>query len=160
MSEEKTIRLAKAASEFNVAMSHIVDLLTTKGFSVDAKPTTKLSEEMYTLLLKEFGKDKDLKGKADQLSIGIGRKLEKEKADEVVEPVKKTEEPEVKTEIKPEEKPEIKPEVKPEVKPEGKPEGKPEKKPVVEKQEKAKPEKTEEEKPVEEIGRASCRERV
>jgi translation initiation factor IF-2 len=151
MSEEKTIRLAKAASEFNVAMSHIVDLLTTKGFSVDAKPTTKLSEEMYTLLLKEFGKDKDLKGKADQLSIGIGRKLEKEKADEVVEPVKKTEEPEVKTEIKPEEKPEIKPEVKPEVKPEGKPEGKPEKKPVVEKQEKAKPEKTEEEKPVEEV---------
>jgi len=57
MSEEKTIRLAKAASEFNVAMSHIVDLLTTKGFSVDAKPTTKLSEEMYTLLLKEFGKE-------------------------------------------------------------------------------------------------------
>ncbi len=94
MSEEKNIRLAKAASEFNVAISHIVDLLKSKGFSVDAKPTTKLSEEMYTLLLKEFGKDKDLKGKADQLSIGIGRKLEKEKSEkaEEVEPVKKVEE--------------------------------------------------------------------
>jgi translation initiation factor IF-2 len=79
MSEEKSIRLAKAASEFNVSLAHIVDLLKTKGFSVEAKPTSKISEEMYTILLKEFGKDKDLKGKADQLNIGIGRKLEKEK---------------------------------------------------------------------------------
>ena len=100
MSEEKNIRLAKAASEFNVAISHIADLLKSKGFTVDPKPTTKLSEEMYNQLLKEFGKDKDLKGKADSLSIGIGRKLEKEKTDKpeevaVVEPVKKVEEVEV-----------------------------------------------------------------
>ena len=79
MSEEKSIRLAKAASEFNVSLAHIVDLLKTKGFSVEPKPTSKISEEMHNILLKEFGKDKDLKGKADQLNIGIGRKLEKEK---------------------------------------------------------------------------------
>ncbi|MBK7441819.1 MAG: translation initiation factor IF-2 [Bacteroidetes bacterium] len=142
MSEEKTIRLAKAASEFNVAMSHIVDLLTAKGFSVDAKPTTKLSEEMYTLLLKEFGKDKDLKGKADQLSIGIGRKLEKEKSEDTVEPVKEVEvKPEPKVEVKPEIKPEPKVEVKPEV--------------IVEKKEVEKPVVeevvAEQEKPVEEV---------
>lgn len=75
---ENTYRLAKVASEFNVAMSHIVDLLTARGFSVDPKPTTKLTEEMYAVLIREFGKDRDLKGKADFLSIGIGRKLEKE----------------------------------------------------------------------------------
>jgi len=79
MSEEKSIRLAKAASEFNVSAAHIADLLNAKGFSVENKPTSKISDAMYLLLLKEFGKDKDLKDKADQLSIGIGRKLEKEK---------------------------------------------------------------------------------
>ncbi|HNV98412.1 MAG TPA: translation initiation factor IF-2 [Chitinophagales bacterium] len=78
MSEEKSIRIAKAASEFNVSLAHIVDLLKTKGFSVEAKPTSKITEEMYTILLKEFGRDKDLKDKADSLNIGIGRKLEKE----------------------------------------------------------------------------------
>ncbi len=95
MSEEKSIRLAKAASEFNVSLAHIVDLLKTKGFSVEAKPTSKISEEMYIILLKEFGKDKDLKGKADQLNIGIGRKLEKEKQEkeESEQPVVKAEEP-------------------------------------------------------------------
>lgn len=95
MSEEKSIRLAKAASEFNVAISHIVDLLNGKGFTVDVKPTTKLSEEMYNVLLKEFSKDKGMKEKADQLSIGIGRKLEKEKAEEIETPVVKKQEEEV-----------------------------------------------------------------
>ena len=57
-----------------------------------------------------------MKGKADQLSIGIGRKLEKEKADEHLETVKKIEEPEIKTEVKPAVKPEVKTEEKPEIK--------------------------------------------
>lgn len=101
MSEEKSIRLAKAASEFNVSLAHIVDLLKTKGFSVEAKPTSKITEEMHNILLKEFGKDKDLKGKADQLNIGIGRKLEKEKLEkEEAEAAAKTE-PEPVVEEKP-----------------------------------------------------------
>ncbi len=110
MVEEKTIRLAKAASEFNVAISHIVDLLKNKGFSVDGKPTTKLTEEMYVLLLKEFSKDKGLKEKADQLNIGIGRKLEKEKVfpteEEAVVVKKQEEHPTSKTE------PALEPEIK------------------------------------------------
>lgn len=94
MSEEKSIRLAKAASEFNVSLAHIVDLLKTKGFSVEAKPTSKISEEMYTILLKEFGRDKDLKDKADSLNIGIGRKLEKEQKEKEEAEVTAKQEPE------------------------------------------------------------------
>ena len=94
MSEEKSIRLAKAASEFNVSLAHIVDLLKTKGFSVEAKPTSKISEEMYTILLKEFGRDKDLKDKADSLNIGIGRKLEKEQKEKEEAEVTAKSEPE------------------------------------------------------------------
>lgn len=64
-----------------MATSHIVDLLKSRGFSVDNKPTSRLSEEMYYILLKEYSKDKGLKEKADQLNIGIVRKTEKEKAE-------------------------------------------------------------------------------
>lgn len=115
MSEEKSIRIAKAASEFNVSLAHIVDLLKTKGFSVEAKPTSKITEEMYTILLKEFGRDKDLKDKADSLNIGIGRKLEKEqKEKEEAEVVAKSEpEPVVEAPKKVVEQPE--PEKEPEV---------------------------------------------
>ena len=52
MPEEKTIRIAAASREFNVGVQHIAEFLQQKGFDVDAKPTYKLSEEMYDLLIK------------------------------------------------------------------------------------------------------------
>ncbi|MFN0275668.1 MAG: translation initiation factor IF-2 [Chitinophagales bacterium] len=114
MAEEKSIRLAKAAGEFNVAIPHIVELLNSKGFTVDNKPTTKLSEEMYNLLLKEYGKDKAMKEKADLVNIGVARKIdkpeetiEKIKAEPEVVPQKVIEEKITKKESeKPEDKPE------------------------------------------------------
>ena len=73
MPEEKTIRIAAASREFNVGVQHIAEFLQQKGFDVDAKPTYKLSEEMYDLLIKEYSKDKVLKEKADQVNIGMAR---------------------------------------------------------------------------------------
>ncbi len=49
------IRLSKAAKELNVGMGTILDFLSTKGFQVSSSPNTKLTVEMYTLLVKEFG---------------------------------------------------------------------------------------------------------
>ena len=51
---EKTIRLNKAAKEFNLSMDHIVDFLSKKGFKIESNPNTKLPGDAYTLLLKEF----------------------------------------------------------------------------------------------------------
>ena len=81
MPEEKTIRIAAASREFNVGVQHIVEFLQEKGFEVDAKPNTKLTQEMYTLLIKEYSKDKVLKEKADQVNIGVARQLDKEEAE-------------------------------------------------------------------------------
>ena len=83
MPEEKTIRIAAASREFNVGVQHIVEFLQEKGFEVDAKPNTKLTQEMYTLLIKEYSKDKVLKEKADQVNIGVARQLDKEEAEKV-----------------------------------------------------------------------------
>ena len=56
MSEETkfTIRLSKAAKEFNVGIETIRDFLSLKGFHVDSSPNAKLSSEMYASLAREF----------------------------------------------------------------------------------------------------------
>ena len=65
---EKTIRLNKAAKEFNLSIDHIVDFLSAKGFKIESNPNAKLPGDAYTLLLKEFQSDKSAKEEAQQLS--------------------------------------------------------------------------------------------
>ena len=69
MSEETSfsIRLSKAAKEFNVGRDTIVEFLAKKGFSVDPSPNTKLTSEMYELLVKEYQGEKDVKKEAMKL---------------------------------------------------------------------------------------------
>ncbi len=68
MSEEvKNIRLSKAAREFNVGTSTIVEFLAKKGMSIDPSPNTKLTEEQYALVVKEYQGEKEVKKNADQL---------------------------------------------------------------------------------------------
>ncbi len=69
MSEETnfTIRLSKAAKEFNVGKDTIVEFLAKKGFKVDPSPNTKLTAEMYALLVKEYQGEKEVKNEAMKL---------------------------------------------------------------------------------------------
>jgi translation initiation factor IF-2 len=71
---EKTIRLNKAAKEFNLSMDHIVDFLSKKGIKIESNPNTKLSGDAYVLLLKEFQGDKVAREEAQQLSQSKLRK--------------------------------------------------------------------------------------
>ena len=69
MSEESnfTIRLSKAAKEFNVGMGTILDFLAKKGFQVDSLPNTKLTADMYALLVKEYQGEREVKNEAKKL---------------------------------------------------------------------------------------------
>ena len=69
MSEETnfSIRLSKAAKEFNVGKDTIVEFLTKKGFQVDSSPNTKLTADMYALLVKEYQGEKEVKNEAMKL---------------------------------------------------------------------------------------------
>ena len=51
-------RLNAVVKELNVGMQTLVEHLAKKGYSVEAKPTTKLSDEQYTVLLSDFQSDK------------------------------------------------------------------------------------------------------
>ena len=80
MPEEKVkkTRLGQAATEFNVSMDRIIDILTKNGLEITS-PTlnSKLSEEMYQCLQKELAKDKMVKEKSDQI---LPSKIKKEEA--------------------------------------------------------------------------------
>ncbi|MCB2197020.1 MAG: translation initiation factor IF-2 [Bacteroidetes bacterium] len=65
----KATRLSKAAREFNVGISTIVEFLHKKGFSIDSNPNTKISPEQYNLLVQEYSSDIDVKKESEKLSL-------------------------------------------------------------------------------------------
>ena len=76
MSEEKKIipRLGKAAKEFNIATSTIVEFLKEKGFVVENNDNTKLTPELYDLINQKYKSDKDVKEESKKIEIGSGLK--------------------------------------------------------------------------------------
>ncbi len=76
MSDDKSIKLFKAAKELNIGTGTIVDFLGSKGYKIEKNPNTTLNGEMYNALLKEFAVDKSIKEEAKQISIGKIRKDE------------------------------------------------------------------------------------
>ncbi len=65
----KTTRLSKAAREFNVGISTIVDFLAQKGHEVEAKPNTKISAEVYEILVQEFQAEKNVKEESKKIGL-------------------------------------------------------------------------------------------
>ncbi|MCQ2286979.1 MAG: translation initiation factor IF-2 [Bacteroidales bacterium] len=79
MPEERKIpRLGKAASEFNVSTPTIVALLQKKGIEIEDNRNTKLTPEMYDILIKEYHQDKASKEHSAQLDLDYSYKKEEE----------------------------------------------------------------------------------
>lgn len=62
-------RLSKIAREFNVGISTIVEFLNKKGYNVDPNPNTKVTEEIYDILVEEYSSDINVKRESDRLSL-------------------------------------------------------------------------------------------
>lgn len=56
-----TIRLNKVTRDLNVGIATVVEFLQKKGFTVEANPNTKITDEQYAILVKEFSTDKNLR---------------------------------------------------------------------------------------------------
>ena len=65
-----TIRLNKVTRDLNVGIATVVDFLQKKGYTIEANPNTKITEEQYAALVKEFSKDKDLKIESEKIFQG------------------------------------------------------------------------------------------
>src|SRR6056297_824570 len=86
MPRTTTVRLSKAAREFNVGISTIVEFLASKGHKIESKPNTKLDAEVYEILMDEFQDSKQLKEKSKQVGVSPQKRetvsISKEKAEE------------------------------------------------------------------------------
>jgi len=69
MAETKSIRLGKAAQEFNVGALTIVEFLNKKGIKIDNNPNTKLGPEVYALLVKEYSTEKTVKETSKRIEL-------------------------------------------------------------------------------------------
>merc|ERR1711939_61234 len=76
MAEVKTMRLSKVLREFNISLDRAVEFLSSKGYEVDARPTTKISGEEYQVLFEEFQTDKSKKVASKE--VGEEKRKEKE----------------------------------------------------------------------------------
>jgi|WetSurMetagenome_2_1015567.scaffolds.fasta_scaffold15653_2 translation initiation factor IF-2 len=82
----KATRLSKAAREFNVGISTIVEFLHKKGFKLDPNPNEKLPPEAYALLVKEYSTDISVKKESEKLILkDLHRKKESVSIDDVAE---------------------------------------------------------------------------
>ena len=151
------IRLNKALTELNIGLQTAVDFLKNKKglgeIKDNANLTTKISDEQYQALVKEFKGDKDVKNEAEKIFAKKAKEKKEEKkvtkGEELLEkrqqfkpvgkidldsvgakPAEKAAAPEPKPEPKPEVKPEPKPVAKQEPKKQEEPTPKPEPKPV------------------------------
>lgn len=91
MAEGKSMRLGKAATTFNVSADHIIGVLKKAKFTVDNKPTTKLTDEMVEVLEAEFGTDKAIKQQAVNTNIDKAKKETVEMTEESAATGKKKE---------------------------------------------------------------------
>lgn len=84
-------RLSKVARELNVGISTIVEFLESKGIEIDAKPNTKIEQEVYDVLSEEFQSEKNIKEESQNVSMPSNER-ESVSLEKPVEAVKEEEE--------------------------------------------------------------------
>ena len=86
MSEKQGIRISKVVKEFNIGIGTLTDFLKKKGIEVDASPNSKISEEAYALVEKEFNKELQLKEESKKIILKVKEAISEEPP--VQEPVR------------------------------------------------------------------------
>ena len=76
MSESRTMRLNKVLRELNISLDRAVEYLAKNGHEIDARPTTKISGEIYQVLQDGF--ETDANKKAASKEVGEEKRKEKE----------------------------------------------------------------------------------
>ena len=70
------IRLNKVLRELNISLDRAVEFLASKGHEIEARPTTKISDEVYQILQDEF--ETDMSKKVASKEVGEEKRKEKE----------------------------------------------------------------------------------
>ncbi|NIJ44920.1 translation initiation factor IF-2 [Wenyingzhuangia heitensis] len=92
MSVSKTLRLNKVLRELNISLDRAVEHLSAKGHEIEARPTAKISNQEYQILLDGF--QTDAQKKAVSVEVGEEKRKEKEELRLAQEEKKRKEEEE------------------------------------------------------------------
>ena len=68
MAETSTIRLNVALRELNISLDRAVEFLSQQNIEIEGRPTSKISKEVYQVLLDEFETDKSKKDASHEIS--------------------------------------------------------------------------------------------
>ena len=88
---EGTIRINKVLKDFNIGLSTLTDFLKKKGIQDELTLTSKISEDVFAMVAKEFGKEQLIKEQSRKVAIKVKEITEMENgrtAVEEEEPVK------------------------------------------------------------------------
>ena len=76
------IRLNKVLKELNISLDRAVEFLSTNKIEIEPRPTSKIDQDVYNLLLDEFQTDKSDKDKLEEINTKKRRELEEKQAKE------------------------------------------------------------------------------
>ena len=88
------VRLNHVLTELNISLDRAVEFLSSKTIDIEPRPTSKIDQETYGLLLAEFQTDKSDKDKLEEINTQKKKELEEkqiieeklqEKSDEKLE---------------------------------------------------------------------------
>ena len=79
------IRLNKVLKELNISLDRAVEFLSSKKIEIEPRPTSKIDQDVYDLLLAEFQTDKSDKDKLEEINTKKRKELEEKLADEELE---------------------------------------------------------------------------
>ena len=68
MAEISTIRLNVALRELNISLDRAVEFLAQQNIEIEGRPTSKISKDVYQILLDEFETDKSKKDASHEIS--------------------------------------------------------------------------------------------
>ena len=89
MDNERKLRLIQVAKEFKVGLNTIVDHLQKKGITTDGTPNTKVTDEMYAILEKEFGTNRSSGNERNAVREKISQKQATVTIEQTKQPEKK-----------------------------------------------------------------------
>ena len=93
------IRLNKVLKELNISLDRAVEFLSSKKINVEPRPTSKIDERTYRLLLDEFQTDKSDKDELEKINIQKRKELEEKQILEEKNEIAKAESNEIKPQI-------------------------------------------------------------
>ena len=79
------IRLNKVLKELNISLDRAIEFLSSKNIEIEPRPTSKIDQSTYDLMLDEFQTDKSDKDKLEEINIKKRKELEDKLAEEIKE---------------------------------------------------------------------------